>query len=245
MKSMKNQFLFTFLAIFFSISLQAQEGMASYYADQYHGRKTASGELYNKDAMTAAHRTLPFGTYLRVTRVGTNQSVVVKVNDRGPYAKDRLIDLSKKAALALDLVTAGVANVIIEKVDGDAYNKSFSSVTTVSKTEFTSKEGTKKQVPTNVKQNSVYTIPGSFGVQIGSFSNYNNAITQINTLKSKSIETGLISVGQNADGSTLYRIILGPFSDRTSADMYKSSMKSTHKLTGFTVDLSNKSFISQ
>ncbi len=244
MKSLKNQFLFTVVAIFLSISLHAQEGLASYYADQFQGRKTASGELYNKDAMTAAHRTFPFGTYLRVTRVGTNQSVVVKVNDRGPYAKDRIVDVSKKAAIALDLVSAGVAKVIIEKVDGDAYNKSFSSVTTVPKAEFVSKEGTKTAVPTKAKQNSVYTIPGSFGVQIGSFSNYNNAIAQINTLKNKSIETSLISVGQKADGSTLYRIILGPFADRASADMYKSSMKSTHKLSGFTVDLTDKSFIS-
>ncbi len=92
-------------------------GEASYYHDKFQGRKTASGEAYDKDALTAAHRTLPFGTRLRVTRIDTQQSVLVRVNDRGPAKSARVIDLSRKAAEELGLLTAGVANVDIVIVD--------------------------------------------------------------------------------------------------------------------------------
>lgn len=87
------------------------EGMASYYGESFRGRPTASGEAFDPDALTAAHRTLPFGTCLRVESAATGRSVRVRVNDRGPYAKGRLIDLSEAAARALDLVRQGVGRV--------------------------------------------------------------------------------------------------------------------------------------
>lgn len=96
-----------------------QTGKASYYANKFHGRKTASGERYNKTAFTAAHRTLPFGTMARITNFATKKSVVVRINDRGPFTKRRVIDLSAAAAEALAMKRAGVAMVGIAIVSGD------------------------------------------------------------------------------------------------------------------------------
>ena len=91
-----------------------QKGVASYYADRFHGRKTASGKRYNKQALTAAHKTLPLGTKVRVTNVRNGETVDVEINDRGPYVKGRVIDLSKAAARELGMVGAGVAQVRLE-----------------------------------------------------------------------------------------------------------------------------------
>ncbi|MBU3825009.1 MAG: septal ring lytic transglycosylase RlpA family protein [Candidatus Oceanisphaera merdipullorum] len=93
-----------------------EQGKASYYGSRHHGRKTASGEPFNKHALTAAHKTLPFGTQVRVTNLHNQKSIVVRINDRGPYAKGRVIDLSEQAARELNMVRAGVANVKIEQL---------------------------------------------------------------------------------------------------------------------------------
>ncbi len=86
-------------------------GMASYYADRFHGRPTASGERYDTAAFTAAHRTLPFGSMVTVTHISTGDSVQVRINDRGPHSQKRIIDLSKAAAKALNMLRKGVARV--------------------------------------------------------------------------------------------------------------------------------------
>ena len=94
--------------------VKVQHGKASYYANRFHGRKTASGERYNMNAMTCAHRTLPFGTRLKVTNKSNGRSVVLKVNDRGPYSKGRIIDVSLAAAKKLRMIKRGTASVKIE-----------------------------------------------------------------------------------------------------------------------------------
>lgn len=86
-------------------------GVASWYGDAFHGRKTANGEIYNMNAYSAAHPTLPLPSYVRVTNLANGNSVVVRVNDRGPFAHNRLIDLSKRAAGVLDFRRQGVAKV--------------------------------------------------------------------------------------------------------------------------------------
>ena len=94
--------------------IEVQEGEASYYADALQGNKTASGQPYDKNAMTAAHRTLEFGTRVKVTYLKTGKSVDVEINDRGPHVKGRLIDLSGAAAKAIGLTDAGHGKVKIE-----------------------------------------------------------------------------------------------------------------------------------
>ena len=100
-----------------------QYGKASYYAGQFIGRKTANGEIFTSQEYTCAHKTLPFGTKLKVTNLFTNESIIVRVNDRGPYVKNRVIDLSLRGAHELGLLKEGVINVSIEVV-----NKQFSSL---------------------------------------------------------------------------------------------------------------------
>ncbi|UNT60636.1 septal ring lytic transglycosylase RlpA family protein [Acinetobacter sp. ASP199] len=96
----------------------SQTGTASWYGRQFHGRKTASGETFDMNAMTAAHRSLPLNCYIRVTNKNNGKSVVVKVNDRGPFHGNRVVDLSYGAAKRLGITNAGVAKVSIERVDG-------------------------------------------------------------------------------------------------------------------------------
>jgi rare lipoprotein A len=86
-------------------------GLASWYGQQHHGRRTASGEPYDMNKLTAAHRTFPFGTRLRVTNTENGRSVVVRVNDRGPHVDGRILDLSRQAATTLGMIDAGVARV--------------------------------------------------------------------------------------------------------------------------------------
>lgn len=93
-----------------------QSGKASYYADKFEGRKTASGTVYRAGKRTAAHNTLPFGTVVRVTNPRNHRSVKVTVTDRGPHAKGRVIDLSRKAARKIGIVDAGVAPVELKVV---------------------------------------------------------------------------------------------------------------------------------
>lgn len=84
---------------------------ASYYADKFHGRKTSSGEIFDMNALTAAHKTLPFGTVVKVTNLENNKSVNVRINDRGPFVAGREIDISKAAATKLDMIKTGTARV--------------------------------------------------------------------------------------------------------------------------------------
>ncbi len=98
-------------------SAETQEGMASFYHDKFQGRTTASGEPFDQDALTAAHPNLPFGTEVIVTRPDTGREVTVVINDRGPFVRGRIIDLSKRAARELGIINRGVAPVMVTMVD--------------------------------------------------------------------------------------------------------------------------------
>lgn len=109
--------IFTFALIGFT-PLQAQKqqrGKASFYAKKFNGRKTASGERLHSDSLTCAHRSYPFGTKLVVYNPANGRSVIVKVTDRGPFVRGRIIDLSWRAAKELDIISKGVAMVIVQK----------------------------------------------------------------------------------------------------------------------------------
>jgi rare lipoprotein A len=93
---------------------QVQTGIASYYHDSLHGNRTASGQIYDKNQLSAAHKTLPLGSRVRVTDKRTGKSVVVRVNDRGPFVKGRIIDLSRRAAAELGIIRRGVTPVKVE-----------------------------------------------------------------------------------------------------------------------------------
>jgi rare lipoprotein A len=119
---MKKSGIFLFIGLFIIAfagvpligSADSMRGLASYYADSLHGNPTASGEPYDKNAMTAAHRTLEFGTTVKVTYLKTGKTVKVRINDRGPHVKDRIIDLSGAAAEQLGLKDDGIGEVSVE-----------------------------------------------------------------------------------------------------------------------------------
>lgn len=98
-----------------SLSFSQEKGKASYYSNKFHGKKTSSGMPYHKDSLTCAHRTYPFGTLLHVRNPKNNKEVIVKVTDRGPHIKNRVIDLSYAAAKQLDILLQGTAQIEIKK----------------------------------------------------------------------------------------------------------------------------------
>lgn len=98
------------------IEAAPMEGLASWYGGKFHGQRTSSGEVFDTNLLTAAHRTFPFGTLVKVTNLSNDKSVIVRINDRGPFVPDRIIDLSKAAADAIGLTPMGVARVRLEVV---------------------------------------------------------------------------------------------------------------------------------
>ena len=121
---------FVLLILFININwLHCQElkkvGLASYYGKQFHGRRTASGERFNMNSFTSAHRSLPFNTLLKVTNIKNGKSIIVRVNDRGPMKKTRIIDLSLAAAKKIDLIQSGIGKVQIELVNSTEVEGSY------------------------------------------------------------------------------------------------------------------------
>ena len=125
-------------------------GIASWYGPKFHGKLTASGETYNMHAMTAAHKTLPLGTWVKVKHLGNGKEIKLKINDRGPFVGKRIIDLSNKAAHAIGMVGTGTAKVRV--------------------TAITSGRRSSTPAPRATSNES-----GNFGIQVGSFSNVENA----------------------------------------------------------------------
>lgn len=158
-----------------------ERGIATWYGRKFHGRPTASGEPFDMLAMTAAHRTLPLPSYARVTNLGNGRSVIVKVNDRGPFKNDRLLDLSYAAALKLGMVEQGTARVLVETVGPGS-----------------------EQVATPV---SVKADPAGGYVQVGAFHNADNARRLLQRLVGSGIEP--VSVTRRP-GDPAHRVVVGP-----------------------------------
>ncbi len=116
-KTILRSLFFTLLSLVSIQPLAAEEGIAAYYSDVFQGRKTASGKLYNRNKLTAAHKTLAFGTQVKVTDLKNNKFVIVTITDRGPYSNKRIIDLSYAAAKEIDLIKAGISRVKLETIE--------------------------------------------------------------------------------------------------------------------------------
>jgi len=192
-----------------------ERGTASWYGTKFHGRRTSSGEPYDMYAMTAAHRTLPLPTYVRVTHLDNGRSVVVKVNDRGPFHDNRLIDLSYAAAAKLDMLDKGTAPVevrAIEPVHSQPAGVRFDPAT-----------------PAHVVQDrpeatTVANEENRLYVQTGAFSDQRNA----EMLRSALSESGTVDVriveDSTADGRVLFKVRVGPVADRETALRLKEQL---------------------
>lgn len=204
-----------FLIAFISWSTaygQVQTGKASFYADKFEGRPTASGERYKHAKLTAAHRTLPFGTLVKVTNLFNNRSVEVKINDRGPFVKGRIIDLSKAAARQLGFLNAGLTEVKLEVVD-PGNGKGGSQIKT--------SDYKVADEPEFYDFNVEKVKPKGFGVQIGSYQELVNLVRLSQNLKSSYRKEVTVQVKVLNDVK-VYNIILGRFPSGTKAEQFKS-----------------------
>ena len=193
-----------------------QEGIASYYADKFEGRLTASGEKYKHSKFTAAHKTLPFGTIVRVVNLDNQKTIDVKINDRGPFVEGRIIDLSKTAAEALDFVSSGLARVTIEVINpGDGKGNSYST----NPTKYDQPEDEKEFYEFNITRLN----PNGYVVQIGSFREMVNLVRLADNLKASYRKKVIVRVSV-INGDKFYKIIIGNESNRQKADQIKSKL---------------------
>ncbi|MEJ2037912.1 MAG: septal ring lytic transglycosylase RlpA family protein [Desulfosarcinaceae bacterium] len=178
-----------------------QQGVASWYGRDFHGRKTSNGEIYNMHAMTAAHKTLPLGTYVRVRNLGNGKTVDVRINDRGPFVRGRIIDLSHAAASRIGMVGPGTAKVRIEALGAPAPDQ-------------------RAGQPQRYLPMDYYS--GNFTFQVGAFTERDNAARLVNKLD---------QIYKNAhtttywDGSrTYYRVRVGRAKSLEEAMRYEQAL---------------------
>jgi len=224
-KSLLKYCLFLFLIIQFNVVFSQKNynktGMASYYADKFEGRKTASGEIYKHSKLTAAHRTLPFGTKLKITNLKNGKSVIVRVNDRGPFVKGRIVDLSKRAAMQIDLIKAGVAKVRVEQVGVKTKGTTNNKVRVKrSSSDVKSENSTCYKIAVSSK--SIY----GYGVQVGSFSLIENLIKTTNTV-GELISGDFFVMVSKINGKTVNRLIVGVGNDKSKVIRHMKRLKSS------------------
>lgn len=192
-------------------------GTASWYGTKFHGQATANGELYDLYGMTAAHKTLPLPSYVKVTNLDNGRSVVLRVNDRGPFHSDRVIDLSFAAAKKLGYAEVGTARVKVEGIDPAQWQKTHSSVTTVTKSETIQVAATpnapiKEYTPPvdqHVQPNETNTVKNGLYLQVGAFANPDAA--ELLRQRLMGVTTTPVFINAVAQGKTqLYRVRLGP-----------------------------------
>jgi rare lipoprotein A len=208
------------------------QGRASWYGKKFHGNSTANGERYNMYGMTAAHPTLPLPSYARITRVSSGKSVVVRVNDRGPFLNDRVIDLSYVAAYKLGMIGPGSAEVVVERITAEQIRNwqpapATLNVATVTSAPVPTVVGTQALVeatpnavqtqPANDSQTTAPPAPGSMYLQLGAFSDASKAQALAARVSNQiPADLGaLVRVEQTANN--LHRVRVGPFASREAA----------------------------
>ncbi len=189
-----------------------ERGIASWYGRRYHGQKTASGEIYDMYGMTAAHPVLPLPSYVRVTNIKNGKSVVVRVNDRGPFHSDRLIDLSYTAAYKLGVLGGGSASVEVESIlPGKESVLQTVVASPVVKNTMASPAATENM-------SGIYLQLGAFSL----FDNADNFLIRMRSELSSVADTLSIS---SRDG--LFRVYVGPYADQTLAQQAASKIAQT------------------
>ncbi len=182
----------------------AERGLASWYGPDFHGKRTSSGEVYNMHAMTAAHKTLPLPTFVRVKNLENGKSIVVKVNDRGPFKEGRIIDLSYAAAKKLNVVGPGTARVEVTALDAT---------------------GKRSRPKVRVMPlQSTASVRDEVFIQLGSFGSQVNAKNLQNNLTANN-EKPIVISRADTDKGIFYRVRLGPLLDLAEADSVHQRLK--------------------
>jgi rare lipoprotein A len=202
-----------------------ERGIASWYGKRYHGKKTSIGEYYDMYSMTGAHTILPIPCYVRVTNTENGKSVIVRINDRGPFKKDRLIDLSFAAAYKLRLSDKGSGPVEVELIDPRQFNalKKTSDV-------ITEKIKEKEVIPTQVKSEENNTNEPLY-IQAGAFKNEKNADLLLKQLTDMRLENTPPFKKQFSED--LFHVVIGPFNSKDEANNIADLIKSKIKISIF------------
>ncbi len=178
----------------------SQRGTASWYGKKFHGHQTASGERYDMFQMTAAHKSLPLPSYVRVTRVDNGRSIIVRVNDRGPFHSGRIIDLSYAAAAKLDMIQHGQTLVEIVALTPDPDDASPPA-----------------PIPPPASRPTAQVGAAPEWLQLAVYADPINAVAMREQLSQNGVVNAKILTGEE-DGVTVHRVVLGPFRDRATAD---------------------------
>lgn len=191
-----------------------QSGTASWYGTKFHGRRTSNGELYDMYGMTAAHKTLPIPSYVRVTNTSNNRSVIVRVNDRGPFHGNRVIDLTYTAAKKLGFENHGTAPVTVEYIDPVAYNRNNSGAAASSQiAETKGSRASNGEAPAPTPTNSAgYQLPANTYLQVGAFSAATSAESLRKTMQNLT-QVNVLVLAPEASGRALHKVLIGPFVD--------------------------------
>lgn len=254
MRSLR-RFIFLLLVVL-PAGLKAQQtytqtGVASYYADSFQGRVTASGERYDKNKLTCAHLSLPFGTVLRVTSLESNRSTVVRVNDRGPFAPGRIVDLSRRAAEALGIISAGKGRVRIEVIPGNALTETSGTDIAAPPVPPSPQQPTTQQAqPVRVDAVQPTAAPSpraevtsadevpmgtaeayrvqvtpivakGYAVQLASYQGLSNLLRRLGSIEVSNIFVNVVGAEPNAN----YKLMVGPFTSRAQADKEKAKLE--------------------
>lgn len=180
-----------------------QKGIASWYGNKFHGRRTSSGEEYNMYAMTAAHKTLPIPAYVEVNNLDNGRKAIVRVNDRGPFHEGRIIDLSYAAATKLGVAQTGTANVTIRVITSDA-DKNY--------------QRSKTFVETPVSDGD------KLYVQVAAFSTEENALQHLGRLQGEGFSDVRLHI-ESKKGSAVYRVRIGPLPSEHVAKQVLSQLE--------------------
>ncbi len=183
-----------------------ERGIASWYGTKFHGRRTSSGEPYDLHGMTAAHKSLPLPTYVRVTHLKNGRSVIVKVNDRGPFHGNRIIDLSHTAAVKLGIKATGTGFVEVEAIDPTTWGRSSAP-----------QPAARPAPPPREVTNVPVDPPGRFYLQVGAFSSRGNAERLARRLEGAGLGTTRVSEVRLANGP-IYRVRIGPLASAAEAE---------------------------
>ena len=192
-------------------------GIASWYGPDFHGKKTSNGEIYNMHNLTAAHKTLPMNTMVKVTHVNNGKTVIVRINDRGPFVAGRVIDLSKAAATSINMIGTGTAPVKLEVVgfNGNINDKTIASESLAYKNQSPKAQGSLYGGSKGAAQDSV--IGGEFMVQIGAFKNISGANIYKKQHADASANYQTIVKSFELDEGKIYRVFLTGFRSEDEA----------------------------
>ncbi len=202
-------------------------GIASWYGPDFHAKKTSNGEIYNMYALTAAHKTLPMNTVVRVDNLENGKSVVVRINDRGPFVRGRIIDLSNKAAHAIDMVRKGTAKVKVTVLgyNGEIENYNAPIMATTPKPVVVKKEKKVTQVeplkPLKIKSNVTPVLDGNYSLQLGAFSQASGAISTRDKYQSLYPSNKVEAIRIFSNGKYYFKVFIRGFSSKYDADVFK------------------------